>query len=46
MDTDTDLLGPCGCSDYHVADCPTRTSGHDALAAAERAYYDDLPEGW
>ena len=18
-------LGPCGCSDYHMADCPTRT---------------------
>ena len=22
-----DTLGPCGCTDYHMADCPTRTGG-------------------
>jgi len=22
-----DTLGPCGCTDYHLADCPTRTGG-------------------
>jgi hypothetical protein len=26
-------LGPCGCNDYHYADCPTRTG-----------YSDDPPE--
>lgn len=25
MDTDNDTLGPCGCTDYHMSDCPTRT---------------------
>jgi hypothetical protein len=25
---DPDALGPCGCTDYHMADCPTRW--HDA----------------
>lgn len=25
--TDTDALGPCGCTDYHMSDCPTRTGG-------------------
>ena len=24
---DDDTLGPCGCTDYHMADCPTRTDG-------------------
>lgn len=24
MDTDNDTLGPCGCTDYHMSDCPTR----------------------
>ena len=45
-------LGACGCTDYHMADCPTRTGGSyssaDAIwAAAERrqareddGYYD------
>lgn len=23
----TDTLGPCGCTDYHMSDCPTRTGG-------------------
>ena len=27
-DPDPDALGPCGCTDYHMADCPTRW--HDA----------------
>jgi len=22
---DPDALGSCGCTDYHMADCPTRT---------------------
>jgi len=30
---DPDALGPCGCTDYHMADCPTRD-----------AHYDDAPE--
>ena len=24
---DDDVLGPCGCTDYHMNDCPTRTGG-------------------
>ena len=24
-----ETLGPCGCVDYHMADCPTRTSVYD-----------------
>lgn len=24
-----DSLGPCGCVDYHMADCPLRTSSAD-----------------
>ena len=24
---DDDTLGACGCVDYHMADCPTRTGG-------------------
>jgi hypothetical protein len=24
-DAPSDTLGPCGCTDYHMADCPTRT---------------------
>lgn len=31
----TDTLGPCGCTDYHMADCPTRTGYADAMSAAE-----------
>jgi hypothetical protein len=39
-------LGPCGCTDYHMADCPTRTGGQgmteaDAWAWAERHAADD-----
>lgn len=38
-------LGACGCVDYHMADCPTRTGSHDYYAEAERDewehfYYD------
>ena len=29
-----DTLGPCGCVDYHMADCPTRTSYADSYADA------------
>lgn len=28
---DIDVLGPCGCVDYHYSDCPTRT-GYDLSA--------------
>lgn len=43
---DDDTLGPCGCTDYHMADCPTRTGYHDYWAQNERNgyrddYYDD-----
>lgn len=23
-----DALGACGCTDYHMSDCPTRTGGY------------------
>lgn len=26
---DDDTLGPCGCTDYHMADCPLRTGSSD-----------------
>ena len=26
-----DTLGPCGCVDYHMADCPTRTGYADSF---------------
>ena len=29
-------LGPCGCSDYHYADCPTRTGGGEAWSPQDR----------
>lgn len=32
---DDGTLGPCGCTDYHLADCPVRTSRLDALYAGE-----------
>lgn len=36
-----DTLGPCGCTDYHLADCPTRTGGTGMTAedAYRMAYY-------
>lgn len=39
--TDPDALGPCGCHDYHLADCPTRTAGHDLASAADWDPYGD-----
>ena len=30
-------LGSCGCTDYHMADCPTRTGGSD---------YDSREDDW
>ena len=30
-------LGACGCTDYHMADCPTRGGSYDM---------DDNPEDW
>jgi len=44
---EVETLGSCGCVDYHMADCPLRTSGADAISAAEdrddpdRHYEDD-----
>ena len=38
---DNEALGPCGCTDYHMADCPTRTGYADAMSRDE---YDDQPE--
>ena len=32
-----DSLGACGCTDYHMADCPTRTGGSD---------YDSREDDW
>lgn len=52
--SDDETLGPCGCVDYHMSDCPTRTGGsfssaEDVWAAMERrmrrADYDD-GEDW
>lgn len=34
---DDDTLGPCGCTDYHMADCPLVTS---------RWEQDDSEEMW
>jgi hypothetical protein len=28
-DEDDWTLGSCGCTDYHMADCPTRTASTD-----------------
>lgn len=42
---DDGTLGPCGCTDYHMADCPIRTGARDAMYAGEddqdRWYGDD-----
>jgi len=32
---DDETLGPCGCTDYHMSDCPTRTGYADAMSATE-----------
>jgi hypothetical protein len=32
-DDHDDTLGPCGCVDYHMADCPTRTGGSNMTSA-------------
>lgn len=34
---DDETLGPCGCVDYHVADCPLRTADSDVVS-----YWDDV----
>ena len=34
----SDALGPCGCIDYHMADCPTVT---DRFATANDFMYED-----
>ena len=40
-EVDEDVLGPCGCYDYHMSDCSTRTGSHDYWSEAESAYYDN-----
>lgn len=37
---DDETLGPCGCVDYHTADCPTRTGSHDYWSSHEFREYD------
>lgn len=37
---DDGTLGPCGCVDYHVADCPTRTGSHDYWSDHEFREYE------
>lgn len=36
--SDEFALGPCGCVDYHMSDCPIRTGG---TAVDEGDWYDD-----
>ena len=38
---DDDTLGPCGCTDYHMSDCPTRT-GYGVMEWGND--YDDDPD--
>lgn len=38
---ETDTLGPCGCVDYHRADCPLRTAQRDYYSEMEDREYDD-----
>lgn len=40
-----DTLGACGCRDYHMADCPTRTGAADA-GRDWYDEYDDAGTGW
>lgn len=40
-----ETLGPCGCVDYHMADCPTRSNSITPVEALgpdyERCYDED-----
>lgn len=36
-----ETLGPCGCVDYHYADCPLRTGGSDMTV---EDYYDKFSD--
>lgn len=49
-EADPEALGPCGCTDYHLADCPIRTGGTyssaaDVWAAMERRMARDDDDG-
>jgi len=33
--SDSEILGPCGCVDYHYSDCPIRTAAIDNLDLQE-----------
>lgn len=34
-ETNPDALGPCGCVDYHMSDCPLRTAAIDSYSQQE-----------
>lgn len=47
LDRDADALGPCGCIDYHYADCPTLsgyTPEYDSDDDYNPAVYDEFDE--
>jgi hypothetical protein len=37
-----ETLGPCGCSDYHMADCSVRTAQFDD----DHERYDEIEQSW
>ena len=37
-------LGPCGCVDYHYADCPTRERTYDSPSIDD--FFDEWDDGW
>lgn len=40
QNTSHETLGPCGCVDYHMADCPIRTASRDDSGPVEDLDYD------
>lgn len=36
---DPEALGPCGCVDYHMADCPIKTA---SFTSSYDDFYDDI----
>ncbi len=38
---DDETLGSCGCTDYHMADCPTRTTYYGGEDWGGMDLYDD-----
>ncbi len=43
-DEDENYEWPCGCIDYHLADCPTRTGSDNSTKDDWLDYYADNPE--